>query len=221
LTLGGDVRFSYPVADYADFVVGYRHELERKLSESLWQPVDALTLALQEDSTDDPLFPTRGVRRSISMEKAGGFAVGKEYTKLDATWTWFVPLYDIVLPPPMARALAVRLKVGMGDERLSGLQLYELGGPTTVRGFDGDTVKRMALANFEHRLKLADGFVLTTFLDAGLDLDSLRLDAVKASTGLELGISAAGVYVRLDVVWSLSDDASWVPKFDFGFGPMF
>lgn len=221
LTLGGDVRFSYPVADYADFVVGYRHELERKLSESLWQPVDALTLSLQEDSTDDPIFPTRGARRAVSLEKAGGFAVGKEYTKLDATWTWFLPFYDEFLPPAMGRALAVRLKAGFGDEGLSGPQAYELGGPTTVRGLDGDPVQRMAVANLEHRLKLADGFVLTAFVDAGMDLDALRLDAVKASTGLELGIFAAGVYVRLDVVWSLSGDASWVPKFDFGFGPMF
>jgi hypothetical protein len=63
--------------------------------------------------------------------------------------------------------------------------------------------------------------VLTAFFDAGLDLDSIRFDDVKASTGLELGISAAGVYVRLDVVWRLGEDASWTPRFDFGFGPMF
>lgn len=221
MTLGGDVRFSYPVADYADFVVGYRHDLERKKAETLWQPLDALTLSLQEDTTDDPIFPTRGARRSVTLEKAGGFAIGKEYSKLDVTWTWFLPFYDDFLPSTMSRVVALRLKAGLGDDALAGPQAYELGGPTTVRGLDAITVKRMAVVNVEHRLKLADGFVLTAFLDAGVDLDSIRPDGVKSSTGFELGISAAGVYVRLDVVWCLGEDASWTPRFDFGFGPMF
>ncbi len=221
LTLGGDIRFSYPVADYTDFVLGYRHDLERKVGEVAWQPVDALTLSVQEDSTDDPIFPMRGARRSIGLEKAGGFAVGKEYTKLDMTWTWFVPFYDDLLPVAMDRALAVRLKAGLGDRGLAGPQAYELGGPTTVRGLDSETVQRMIVANIEHRLRLTEGFVLTSFVDLGLDLDEIRFDAVKATTGFELGISAAGVFVRLDVVWSLSEDASWMPRFDFGFGPMF
>jgi outer membrane protein assembly factor BamA len=221
LTLGGDVQFGYPVADYTDLVLGYRHDLQRKVTESVWQPIDAISLSLQEDSTDDPIFPMRGARRSISLEKAGGFAVGKEYTKLDLTWTSFLPFYDDLFPTGMDHTLAIRLKAGLGDQGLEGTQAYQLGGPTTVRGIDGATVKRMAIANVEHRLKLAEGFVLTTFLDAGLNLDTIRFDDVKASTGFELGISAAGVYVRLDIVWSLGDDASWTPRFDFGFGPMF
>ncbi len=221
LTVGGDVQFSYPVADYTDLVLAYRHDLERKLTESAWQPIDAISLSLQEDSADDPIFPMRGARRSVSLEKAGGFAVGKEYTKLDVTWTSFLPFYDDFLPSGMDHALAIRLRAGLGDQGLEGTQAYQLGGPTTVRGIDSETVRRMAVANIEHRLKLADGFVLTAFLDAGLNLDTIRTDDVKASAGFELGISAAGVYVRLDVVWSLGDDASWTPRFDFGFGPMF
>jgi len=221
LTLGGDVQFGYPVADYTDLVLGYRHDLEQKSGETSWQPIDALTLSLQEDSTDDPLFPTRGARRSVSLEKAGGFAIGKEYSKVDALWTWFLPFYDEFLPTTMGRVLAVRLKVGIGDEGLTGAEAYRLGGPTTVRGQKSESVQRMAVANIEHRLKLTDGFVVTAFLDAGLDLDSIDLKGVKATTGVELGISAAGVFVRLDMVWSLGQDASWTPTFDFGFGPMF
>lgn len=221
LTLGGNLRFAYPVADYTDLVIGYRHELERKRGESTWLPIDALSLSLQEDSTDNLLFPTRGTRRSVALEKAGGFAVGKEYSKLDAVWTYFLPFYDDLLPAKMGRVLAVRFKAGIGDGHLTGPQAYPLGGPTTVRGVDGETVQRMVVANVEHRLKLTDGFALTAFLDAGLDLDAMRSDGLVASAGLELGISAAGVFVRLDVVWTLGEDASWTPKFDFGFGPMF
>jgi outer membrane protein insertion porin family len=220
LTLGGNIQFSYSVADYTDFVVGYRHELEKKETEVTWEPIDALSLAIQEDSTDDPIFPMRGTRRLASLEKAGGFAVGKEYTKLDLMWTWFLPLYDDLLPG-MDHALAIRLKAGLGDDGLVGTEAYQLGGATTIRGIDSTSVQRMAIVNVEHRLKLAEGFVLTEFIDAGLNLDSIRLDDALASTGIELGISAAGVYVRLDVSWSLGKDASWTPRFDFGFGPMF
>jgi outer membrane protein assembly factor BamA len=220
LTLGGDLRFRYPVGDYTDFVIGYRHELERMMTETEWTPVDSISLAIEEDTTDDLSFPTRGARRSASVEKAGGFAIGKEYTKVDFGWIRFLPFYDDLFPG-MDHVLALRLKLGLGDAGLSGAQAYELGGPTTIRGVEGATVQRLAIANLEHRLELTEGFVVTAFLDAGLGLDSIRLEDVEASTGLELGINAAGVLVRLDVVWTLGEGASWMPRFDLGFGPMF
>jgi outer membrane protein assembly factor BamA len=220
LTLGGTVRLSYPVADYADLVIGYRHDLERKDTDLDWSPVDSISLALQEDSADDAYFPMRGMRRSATLEKAGGFAVGKEYTKLDLVWTRFLPIYDDLLPG-MDRTWAIRFKAGLGDSGLEGAQAYELGGPTTIRGVDGTTVQRMAIVNVEHRLRLIEGLVVTAFVDAGMNLDSIRLGNAEATTGLELGITAAGMFVRLDVSWVLGEDASWTPRFDFGFGPMF
>ncbi len=220
LTLGGALRFNYPVGDYSDFVIGYRHDLERQLAETEWQLIDAVTVSLQEDSTDDFLFPMRGTRRSISLEKAGGFSAGKEYAKLDIVWTSFTPFYDSLFPG-MDHVLAVRLKAGLGDDGLDGAQLYELGGPTTIRGIEGTRVQRMVIGNLEHRLELTEGFVLTAFADAGMNLDSVRWNEIKAAAGLELGISAAGVFVRLDVAWLLGEDGSWTPKFDIGFGPMF
>jgi outer membrane protein insertion porin family len=220
LTLGGTVRLSYPVADYADLVIGYRHDLERKDTDLDWSPVDSISLAVQEDSADDAYFPMRGMRRSATLEKAGGFAAGKEYTKLDLVWTRFLPIYDDLLPG-MDRTWAIRFKAGLGDSGLEGAQAYELGGPTTIRGVDGTTVQRMAIVNVEHRLRLIEGLVVTAFVDAGMNLDSIRLGNAEATTGLELGITAAGMFVRLDVSWVLGEDASWTPRFDFGFGPMF
>ncbi len=79
----------------------------------------------------------------------------------------------------------------------------------------------MFVANFEYRLELADGFIAATFLDWGVDFDRLRADRTLSSTGFELGILVAGVFVRLDVVWVFGDDAGWVPRFDFAFGSMF
>lgn len=220
LTIGGRVQFDYPIGNYSDFTIGYRHDLERKLSETDWSPVDAVAFSIQEDSTDDILFPTRGLRQSASLEKAGGFAVGKEYTKVDLVWTRFVALYDDLFFG-LDHVLAFRLKGGLGDAGVTGSEMYQLGGPTTVRGADSAHVRRMAVANVEHRLELTDGFILTAFLDAGVDLEQISWDSIVATTGLELGISAAGVYVRLDMAWRLGADGSWTPKFDIGFGPMF
>jgi outer membrane protein insertion porin family len=220
LTLGGALSFTYPVADYASLVIGYRHDLERKETDLEWSPVDSISLALQEDSADDAYFPMRGMRRSATLEKAGGFAAGKEYTKLDLLWTRFLPVYDDLLPG-MDRTWAIRFKAGMGDSGLEGAQAYEFGGPTTIRGVDSTMVQRMAIVNVEHRLRLTEGLVVTAFADAGMNLDSIRLGNAAMATGFELGITAAGMFVRLDVSWVLGEDASWTPRFDFGFGPMF
>jgi outer membrane protein assembly factor BamA len=220
LTLGGTLRFSYPVADYADLVIGYRHDLERKATDLDWSPVDSISLALQENSADDASFPMRGMRRSITLEKAGGFAVGKEYAKLDLVWTRFLPVYDDLFPG-IDRAWAIRIKAGLGDSALEGAQAYEFGGLTTIRGVESTTVQRMAIVNIEHRLRLTEGLVVIAFVDAGMNLDSIRLAGGAATTGFELGITAAGIPVRLDVSWVLGEEASWMPRFDFGFGSMF
>jgi len=91
-----------------------------------------------------------------------------------------------------------------------------------VRGKDSTSVQRMFLANAEYRVELAeDGLYFTTFFDAGFDLDAVRLDSVLSTTGIEFAVNAAGIYVRLDVAWSLDSDWSWIPRFDIGFGPMF
>lgn len=220
LTLGGALSFSYPVADYADLIIGYRHDLERKEMDSDSSPVDSISFALQEDSADDVSFPMRGMRRSIVLEKAGGFAVGKEYTKLDLVWTRFLPVYDDLFPG-IDRAWAIRIKAGLGDSALEGAQAYEFGGLTTIRGVESTTVQRMAIVNIEHRLRLTEGLVVTAFVDAGMNLDSIRLAGGAATTGFEFGITAAGIPVRLDVSWVLGEEASWMPRFDFGFGSMF
>ncbi|MEI6171340.1 MAG: BamA/TamA family outer membrane protein, partial [bacterium] len=220
LTLGGALSFSYPVADYADFVIGYRHDLERKVTDLDWSSVDSVSFALQEDSADDANFPLRGMRRAVSLEKAGGFAVGKEYTKLDLVWTRFLPVYDDLFPG-IDRAWAIRIKAGLGDSELEGAQAYVFGGPTTIRGVESTTVQRMAIVNVEHRLRLTEGLVVTAFVDAGMNLDSIRLGNAAVTTGCELGITAAGMFVRLDISWVLGEEASWMPRFDFAFGPMF
>ena len=220
LTVGGGVRFAYPIADYASLEIGYRHEQVGLVTEEVRVPVSSVSLSVQEDSTDDPTFPTRGMRRSLSLEKAGGFAVGTEYTKLNLDWIYFQPLYGGFFAG-VDQALALRVKAGLGYGVGSGLQAYELGGSMTVRGAEGRMVPRMGVANAEYRWRIAEELVVRAFIDAGLNLDAIDLDSIVASTGLEVGIKVAGMSVRLDISWILGEEASWMPRFDFGYGTMF
>ena len=220
LTVGGGVSFAYPIADYASLGIGYRHEQVGLMTEEVRMPVSSISLSVQEDSTDDPTFPTRGMRRSLSLEKAGGFAVGTEYTKLNLDWVYFQRLYGGFFSG-VDQALALRVKAGLGYGVGSGLQAYELGGSMTVRGVEGKMVPRMGVANAEYRWKIAEELVVSAFIDAGLNLDVMDLEGIVASTGLEVGIKVAGMRVRLDISWILGEEASWMPRFDFGYGTMF
>lgn len=221
VTYGLQTTFAYPIADYVDLGLAYRHEEERTVGETLWTPTDSVSLSVTYDDVTDPYFPTDGTRRSVSLEKAGGFSSGREYANLGLNWVQFGSA-DLPLFGDMRQAVAVRFKVGWGDDQLPTSKRYELGGATSVRGMDSLSVLRLFISNVEYRVELAEeGLYMTTFLDAGVDLDAVRLDAVLASCGLEFSVNAAGIYVRLDVAWALSSDWSWVPRFDIGFGQMF
>ena len=221
LTYGVRTTFAYPVADYVDLGLTYKHEEESTVGETHWIPTDSVAMALTYDDVSDIYFPTDGTRRSVSLEKAGGFSAGREYFNLGLKWIQFSPV-DLPLFGDLREAFGVRFKVGWGDDRLPTSQYYELGGPMSVRGADPSSVPRVFLANVEYRVELAEGgLYLTTFCDAGVDLDAVRLDAILSTAGVELGISAVGIFVRLDAAWALSTEWSWVPRFELGFGQMF
>ena len=220
VTVGGKVAFDYPIADFADASISYKHEDERLVGSTDWTPIDSVGLAVAYDDVDDPYFPTVGNRQVASIEKAGGFASGEEYTKLSLLWVEFTPVRSILFGE-LDQTLALRLKAGWADEGLPVTQAFHLGGPMSVRGTDLTQVSRMFVSNFEYRVKLTDGLVLTAFLDAGLNLDSVCTGNSLASLGFEFAINAAGLYFRLDFAWVLGEEMSWFPIFDIGFGPMF
>lgn len=222
LTIGGSVAFKYPVADYADLELSFAHERVRALEETEWTPVEIMGIGLAEDSTDDSYLPSRGTRRSVSLQKAGGFSIGEELTKLDVTWATFAPMYSEWLAD-VEMTWAMRFKLGLGTEDLSATYAYDFGGSTSVRGFTDESVDvdRILITNFEYRLQPVDGFAAAAFFDWGVDLDRIQADQMLASSGFELSILVIGVLVRLDVVWVFGEGADWVPRFDFAFGSMF
>ncbi len=220
-TVGGQVSFSYPIADYANAGLSFRHEEERVSGDAFWTPADVINLSVGFDDTNDPFFPTEGSRHRLSLEKAGGFSAGLEYAKFDVTWTHFVPMNLSVISSDIDQALAIRIKAGWGDDQVPDSRLLELGGATSIRGVTGSPVRQYVFTNIEYRLELVEGFYATTFLDAGFDLRTVRFEDLLSTAGFELGINAAGIIVRLDFVWALNDEMTWIPIFDFGFGAMF
>mgnify|MGYP005838789993 CR=1 FL=1 len=220
-TVGGQASVSYPVADYSDLGLSFRHEEERVSNEATWTPADIVSLILMYDDTNDPSFPTEGNRHRLSVEKAGGFSAGREYSKIGFTWTHFAPTKLSLVSADMDQALAVRIKAGWGDEGVPTSSLTELGGSTSIRGLEGASTRQFVFANVEYRLELVEGFYATTFWDAGFDLSAVRFEDLLTTAGFELGINAAGIVVRLDFAWKLNNDFTWTPVFDFGFGQMF
>jgi len=221
LTLGGRGSVSYPWADYTDLDLSYKHETILRGDDPLWHPLDSVTVTLHFDDVNNPRFPTAGSRRRISLEKAGGFAAGTEFSKVDLQWIHFSPVrVNLPFIAERDQVLAVRLALGWGVD-LPTSQAYDLGGPTTIRGVESSLVKQLCYTNVEYRLAVVEGLTATLFLDGGVDLDQVSLAGTKASFGLEFGVEAAGMYVRLDMAWVLGEEMSPVPQFDFAFGPMF
>ena len=221
VTLGNSVSFSHPLDDYLDLGLGYKHEEERVSGTSAWTPTDSFTLSLVYDDIADPWFPTQGDRRVLSLEKAGGFSRSREYGNIGLTWTHFEPS-AVPFLGSMEQAVGIRAKIGWGDDRLPSSQYYELGGLSSVRGAPSTSVPRMMLLNAEYRVELVEeALTISGFFDSGVDLDSVSVGTILASTGLELGVAAAGMFVRLDLAWILSSEWSWTPRFEFGFSRMF
>jgi outer membrane protein insertion porin family len=221
LTLGGQAQASYPWGIYSDLSLSYKHEMVRKVNEGTQEPLDSVTIGLSYDRVNNPRFPTRGSRRSASLEKAGGFAPGPEFATFRLVYASFTPVrLELPYLEDRDQVLAARAVLGWGVH-VPASQRYDFGGSTTVRGAETSLVSRLCYGNFEYRVSLVEGLTATLFLDGGLDLGRPVLSKGKGSFGLELGIEAAGMYVRLDAAWLLGRTMSPVPTFTFGFSPMF
>jgi outer membrane protein assembly factor BamA len=221
LTLGGSGTVSYPVVDYTDLRISFKHEQVTSSEDQVSYPVNSLTAGVSYDDVSNPSFPISGNRRSISLEKAGGFAPGPNYSKVNVSWVSFSQLYSsLPFLEERDQVFAIRLAGGWGTN-IPASASYSFGGQSTIRGAATSSVSKLFYTNFEYRIAIVEGLNAAVFLDSGVPLDEIRLSSAKGSFGIELGIEAAGMYVRLDAAWVLAPDMNWVPKFDFGFGPMF
>ncbi|MBN1858934.1 BamA/TamA family outer membrane protein [Candidatus Bipolaricaulota bacterium] len=230
-TMGGRLAVSYPWADYLDLDLAFKHENVQTGEDETWVPIEAISVGMSYDDSNNYSFPTNGGRVAVSMEQAGRFAPGEEYTKFDVSWAKYFPIrFDVPYLADRDQAVAVRIVGGWGIDLPTSV-LYDFGGATTVRGAETVATGQLLMGNLEYRVKLVDGMTTALFVDGGVDFGALLSSetegellgaSAKAAMGVELSIDAAGMLVRLDVAWVFEDgEFGAVPKFEFGFGPMF
>jgi len=222
LTVGGTGSVSYPWADYTDVSLAYKREATREIESTVWEPLESLTISLSYDDTNASLFPTMGSRRSLSLEKAGGFTVGANFFKIDSSWIHFSPV-QLNLPFLAERdqVIATRLALGWGVGDVPSSDAYDFGGVSTIRGAEATDATRLFYSNIEYRLAIVEGLAAVLFFDCGVDLDQISLSESKSSFGLEFGVEVAGMYARLDIAWVFGPEMGLMPSFDIGFSRMF
>lgn len=217
VTLGGNASVSYPWADYTNLDLTYKHEQVDPIE----QIINSATVALRYDDISNPSFPTTGSRRRVALEQAGVFAPGVEFSKVDLSWVYFTSLHiDLPFLASRDQVLAIRLVAGGGKD-IPISQAYEFGGTSTIRGAETSYVDRLFYSNIEYRLAIVEGLTTSLFFDSGVNLSQVNLKGTKASFGVELGIAAVGMYVRLNMAWVLGSEMDIVPRFGFGFSPLF
>jgi outer membrane protein insertion porin family len=92
----------------------------------------AVTVGLGYDTTDDTMFPTRGLKANTFIQEAGGLLGGSNsFTKTGATAAVFYPL-------PLEIVLGVRGRIGLikahEGKPVPIFERYVLGGLSTIRG---------------------------------------------------------------------------------------
>ncbi len=152
------------------------------------------------DTRDNPFDPAKGILAGASFKAASSLLFSEtDFFKLQG----YVNNYQR-LSKRIVLAVSLRAGVAEGFKHTSGLPLVErffLGGRTTVRGYDQDTLgpkgfegtplggNAFVMGNFELRTDVGRGFGVVTFVDTGnvwekiQDIDVAQL---KFTTGLGL-----------------------------------
>lgn len=145
-TRGAGVTLGYPIWDRITGSVGYRLSMDNiqdvnYLTASSYivaqageRTTSSLTFSLGYDSTDDTMFPTKGIKASASVQHAGTPLGGNtEFTKYSGFVSGYYPIFrDIIF--------GARGRIGYlqnndeSDDRLPIYERYVLGGINSLRG---------------------------------------------------------------------------------------
>ena len=142
-TLGGGIKFGYPVTEFDTVNFGLIGE---NVSLGLFDasPLTYKTFAAQfgnkytygagtagwsRDRRDSAILPTRGTLTRVTGELAGG---DLEYYRLNATSQWFTPLTQTLTLSLMGDIGYVN---GLGNKPVPFFKNFYVGGPGSVRGY--------------------------------------------------------------------------------------
>lgn len=128
----GYVGYKLSVDDIID--INYDTASDYIISQAGERITSAVTVSLGYDTTNDPMFPSKGVKTSASVQHAGDPLGGNtHFTKYSASLTGYYPLFkDIVL--------GGKTKIGYlhnnddSDDEIPIYERYVLGGINSLRG---------------------------------------------------------------------------------------
>jgi outer membrane protein assembly factor BamA len=214
--VGAEASLAYPWAD-VQLIFGLRHEAFTKEYTEEDLPVekgltDALSLTLNYDDRNNPIFATRGGLESFRVEQAGLFALGTEFTKLQATAIRHFPTLE-------DQNVAVRLVGGLGlDLEDDPQEQFLLGGSMTLRGIASQRTPSMAYLNLEYRIQFIPGVLaVALFADVGTGFPW----QLKKSVGIEGRFTLPYLGpVRFAFAWPITDRIEYF-KVEYGFGSFF
>lgn len=180
--------------------------------------ISGLRPGLIYDTRDNPFEPTKGLLVGMSFKVASSVLFSQtDFTKLTA----YVNKYQgITRGLVFAASLRAGLANGFGGTReLPIVERFFLGGRTTVRGYEQDTLgpkgkdgtptggNAFAMANLELRANIGRGWGLVAFTDAGnvwRKADSIEAAHLKYTTGLGLRYNTPVGPFRVDYGYKLN-----------------
>ena len=165
------------------------------------------------DTRDDPFNPTKGIFSGISVKFTSPvFLSESDFIKCNLYGNTYHQIAS-----GLVAAVSLRGGFAMGYSQTDELPIVErffLGGGTTVRGYDQDTLgpkgaadgspiggNAFLMENLELRTSIWKGLGLVTFLDGGnvwLKVDEIRLADLKFTTGLGLRYNTPVGPIRID-----------------------
>lgn len=215
-SIGGGLRFGYPVYDYTRAYLSYSYERSKikDVAEFFTTEVEgtdktiSISATLQYDSKDRMFNPTEGSEHSISVEYAGEFLGGDiAYTKYTGESGWYYPLLWKFIG--FAHGKIGFVREGTGG-RLPDYEKFYLGWMNSVRGFGwrdlhvieevqmGEEIRKIEAGGdkfLQFNLELLyplfkeAGLVALTFVDAGNVFGSHdEIDAMDLRSSFGYGI---------------------------------
>ena len=180
--------------------------------------ISGLRPGLIYDTRDNPFEPTKGLLVGMSFKFASSVLLSQtDFTKL----TMYVNKYQgITRGLVFAASLRGGIANGFGGTReLPIVERFFLGGRTTVRGYEQDTLgpkgrdntptggNAFAMANLELRANIGRGWGLVAFTDGGnvwRKADSIEAAQLKYTTGLGLRYNTPVGPFRVDYGYKLN-----------------
>lgn len=191
--IGGSVNFQRPIDDW-DTSLGFNYtrvstrdrdgnitptdEQGNQLSFSGTGIDDLTTVSFTatKDFRDNPFNPTQGSILKLSTEQSIPLGSGEiSMNRLRASYSQFQPVKLFDSKKPQVLAVNVQAGTVLGD--LPPYESFNLGGPNSVRGYDGGDVgsgRTFVLASAEYRfpIPVLDALGGVVFADFGSDLGS-------------------------------------------------